>query len=111
VTLAIMSGTLTIKPGNSSLNLTAPTSGTYNNIVIYQPLANTNTLKLQAGSSTGNLTGFIYAPGATLSMQDHGGSLSIGGLVVNSIDNGPAVLDVTGYTPSTSQLKVVTLVE
>jgi hypothetical protein len=111
VTLAIMSGTLTVKPGNSTFNLTAPTSGTYDGIVIYQPLSNTNTLKLQAGSSTGNLTGFIYAPGATLSMQDHGGSLNIAGLIVNNIDNGPAVLNVTGYTPASSQLKVVTLVE
>ena len=111
VTLAIMSGTLTIKPGNSTLNVTAPTSGAYDGIVIYQPLTNTNTLGLQAGHATGNLTGFIYAPGATLSMQDHGGSLNLGGLIVNKIDNGPAVLDVTGYTPANSPLKVVTLVE
>jgi hypothetical protein len=34
------------------------------------------------------LTGFIYAPGATLSMQDHGGSLNIGGLIVNNIEMG-----------------------
>lgn len=111
VTLDIASGTLTIKPGNSTLNLTAPTSGTYDDIVIYQPAGNINTLGLQAGHSTGTLTGFIYAPDATLSMQDHGGSLTIGGLVVNNIDNGPAVLDVSGYTPTTSSLKVVTLVE
>lgn len=111
VTLAIMSGTLTIKPGNSTLSLTAPTSGTYSGIAIYQPLSNTNALNLQAGSSTGNLTGFIYAPGATLSMQDHGGSLQLGGLIVNNINNGPAVLDITGYTPTSSPLKVVTLVE
>ena len=111
VTLAIMSGTLTIKPGNSTLNITAPTSGTYSGIVIYQPLSNTNPLNLQAGHSTGNLTGFIYAPGGTLTMQDHGGSLQIGGLIVNSINNGPAVLDITGYNPANSPLKAVTLVE
>lgn len=111
VTLAILNGTLTIKPGNSTMNLTAPTSGTYSGIVIYQPLSNTNPLNLQAGHVTGNLTGFIYAPGATLVMQDHGGSLGIGGLVINRINNGPAVLDITGYTPSSSPLKKVTLVE
>ena len=111
VTLAIMSGTLTMKPGNSSVTLTAPTSGAYSGIVIYQPVTNKNTINLQAGSSTGAITGWLDAPGATLSMQDHGGDLSFAGLIVNSIDNGPAVLNITGYTPTTSQLKVVTLVE
>lgn len=111
VTLAIMSGTLTIKPGNSTLNLTAPTSGTYNNIVIYQPFNNKHALGLQAGHATGQLSGFIYAPGATLSMQDNGGSLTVGGIVVDNIDNGPAKLIITGDTPATSPLKVVTLVE
>jgi Flp pilus assembly protein TadG len=111
VTLAIMSGTLTIKPGNSSVTLTAPTSGTYSGIVVYQPVTNKNTIKLQAGSSTGTMTGWLDAPGATLSMQDNGGDLSWGGLIVNSIDNGPAVLNVTGTTPASSPLMVVTLVE
>lgn len=111
VTLAIMNGSLSIKPGNSTVNLTAPTSGTYSGMVIYQPRSNTHTLNLQAGHSTGTLTGFIYAPGAELSMQDHGGDLNIGGLIVNDIDNGPAVLNITGYTPSSSPLLVVSLVE
>jgi Flp pilus assembly protein TadG len=111
VTLAIMNGTLDVKPGNSTFNLSAPTSGAYDGIVIYQPSSNASILKLQAGSATGNLTGFIYAPAAQLSMQDHGGSLNVGGLVVNNIDNGPAVLNITGYAPVSSQLKVVTLVE
>lgn len=111
VTLAIMNGTLSIKPGNSTVNMTAPTSGAYSGIVIYQPLSNTHQLNLQAGHSTGSLTGFIDAPGAELVMQDHGGNLNIGGLIVNDINNGPAVLNVTGYTPSGSPLKVVSLVE
>lgn len=111
VTLAIMNGTLTIKPGNSSVTLTAPTSGTYSGIVVYQPMSNTNTIKLQAGSTTGTMTGWLDAPGATLSMQDHGGDLSWGGLIAKSIDNGPAVLNITGSTPAASPLLVVTLVE
>lgn len=111
VTLAIMNGTLTIKPGNSSVTLTAPTSGIYSGIVVYQPVTNTNTIKLQAGSTTGSVTGWLDAPGATLSMQDHGGNLSWGGMIVNSIDNGPAVLNITGSTPAASPLLVVTLVE
>jgi hypothetical protein len=111
VTLDINAGSLTVKPGNSSMDISAPTSGTYNGLLIYQPLSNTNTLSLQAGSSSGTFSGYIYAPGATLSMQDHGGGLSLSGLIVNAIDNGPAVLNITGYSPSTSPLKVVVLVE
>jgi Flp pilus assembly protein TadG len=111
VTLDINQGTLQIQPGNSAVNLSAPTSGTYNGLVIYQPLTNTNTLFMEAGSSTGSLTGFLYAPGATLTMQDNGGGLTVGGLVVSAINNGPADLIITGYTPSTSPLKAVALVE
>jgi hypothetical protein len=107
------SGSLTVSPGNASMSLSAPTdaANTYNSILIYQPLSNKNTLYMEAGSSSGNFSGFIYAPGATLSMQDNGGGLSLDGLVVNAIDNGPAALTITGYSSSTSPLKVVTLVE
>jgi len=113
VTLAIMnSGSLTIKPGGSTVNLTAPTTGTYSGLVIYQPISNTNTIKMQAGSTRGTLGGWVYAPGATLSMQDNGGpTFTVGGLVVDHIDNGPASLTITGYTPSSSPIKYVALVE
>lgn len=111
VALDINSGSLTVKPGNSAIDLTAPTSGTFNGVSIYQPLSNTNTISMQAGSATGAFDGFIVAPGATLSMQDHGGSVTIGGLVVSSIDNGPAVLNIAGYDATTSPLKFVSLVE
>jgi hypothetical protein len=117
VTLAIMNsgstwGSLTVKPGNSTVNLTAPTTGTYSGIVVFQPTANTNTLKLQAGNTHGTWTGWVYAPGAALSMQDNGSkNFTMGGLVVDHIDNGPAALYITGYTPSSSPLKYVALVE
>jgi len=120
VTLAIMGatsgttttwGSLSIAPGNSTISLFAPTSGTYNGILVYQPLANANPLDLQAGHSTGTLGGFIYAPGAQLAMQDHGGNLAVEGLIVDDINNGPAVLDVTGYGQTNSPLKQISLVE
>ena len=111
VTIDMDSGSLTVKPGNSSMDISAPTSGTYNGILIYQPSKNSNQLNMQAGSSSGNFTGYIYAPSATFSMQDNGGGLSVSGLIVNKIDNGPADLTITGYSASTSPLKVVSLVE
>jgi hypothetical protein len=113
VAFDINSGTFNVNPGNATIDWTPPTSSTdpFNAISIYQPLTNTNAIQLQAGSVSGSITGFIVAPGAQLSMQDNGGSMTIGGLVVASINNGPATLTITGYSPSTSPLKLVTLVE
>jgi Flp pilus assembly protein TadG len=113
VAFDINSGTFTVSPGNATIDLTAPTSSTdpFNGVSIYMPFSNKNTIGLQAGSASGSINGFIVAPGAQLSMQDHGGSMTIGGLVVGSIDNGPAVLNLSGYSASTSPLKIVTLVE
>jgi hypothetical protein len=111
VAFDITTGSFTVKPGNSTMDFTAPTSGIFNGVSIYMPYSNKNTINLQAGSADGSFSGFIVAPGAQLSMQDHGGSMTIGGLVVDNIDNGPAVLNISGYNPSSSPLKVVALVE
>jgi hypothetical protein len=111
VALDITTGSFTVKPGGSSIDLTAPNSGVFNGVSIYQPFANKNTINFQAGSATGSFNGFIVAPGAQLSMQDNGGSVTIGGLIVDNIDNGPAQLNLSGYSPSSSPLKVVSLVE
>lgn len=117
VTLDIDSGTFTMDPGNGTLNLTAPTSGDgksgtgIGGVVIYQPPSNTHGMSLQAGHTTVTLTGFIYAPKSQISVQDNGGSTTVGGLVVDSISSGPSPINVAGYTPSTTALKVVTLVE
>ena len=117
VTLDIDSGSFTIDPGNGTLTLTAPTSGdgkggtAIGGVVLYQPPSNTNVLNFQAGHTTITLNGFVYAPGAQVSVQDNGGSTTVGGLVVDNIDSGPSPINVAGYTPSTTALKVVTLVE
>jgi Flp pilus assembly protein TadG len=117
VTLDIDSGTFTMDPGNGTLSLTAPATGDgtggtgIGGVVIYQPPSNSHGISLQAGHSITTLTGFIYAPKSQISVQDNGGSVSVGGLVVDSIASGPSPVNVTGYTPSTTALKVVTLVE
>jgi hypothetical protein len=113
VAFDIVAGSFTVNPGNSTLDLTPPILSTdpFNGVSIYMPYSNKNTIGLQAGSASGSINGFIVAPGAQLSMQDHGGSMTIGGLVVDSISNGPAVLDISGYSPSSSPLKIVALVE
>jgi hypothetical protein len=56
---------------SGSGNLSAPTSGTYSGILIFQPADNTRTLTLSGTSSLG-VTGTIDAPGASL--VDSGGA-------------------------------------
>jgi hypothetical protein len=71
---------------NSMLSVYAPTQGAYNGIAIYQPTSNTTpTLQVQFGSNSGNLDGYIYAPGAEVYYQDSGGGVVATGIVANSV--------------------------
>jgi Flp pilus assembly protein TadG len=129
-TLDIYQGTF--DSGNSNLSITAPTSsGTYNGIGIMMPSSNTtgqcqdssiknkiNTstcLQVQFGSgSNQTLDGIIYAPSATVYMQDQGGSTQAGTIVANDIYvNSQLTLtdNYSHYNPSTTPLKNVELVE
>ncbi|GGA61243.1 hypothetical protein GCM10011507_10910 [Edaphobacter acidisoli] len=116
-TLDINSGSLGVNTG-TTINLTAPTTGTYNGIVLMQPLANTNAMQLQFGSSFGTLDGIIWAPGAELFLQDSGGDKNDGvsmttDLIVNTMYDKTTTLNIQSYTQSTptSPLTKVTLVE
>jgi hypothetical protein len=61
----------TISLGSSgSVTLTAPTSGTYTGVLIFQSRDNTRTLSLNAGAAVG-LSGTVYAPAALLSLSGH----------------------------------------
>lgn len=71
---------------NQSVQLTAPTSGTYNGIVLFQDRLNTRPITVQ-GTATGAIDGVIYAANASLQMG--GGptlvhsQVVIGSLVIN----------------------------
>jgi hypothetical protein len=100
--------------GNGTLSLTAPTSGTYDGIAVMQPASNTNELQIQFGSSTETLDGMIYAPGAEVYLQDHGGSVTATGIVAKSMYDKSSVINIPNYNvvhASTSPFRVVTLVE
>jgi Flp pilus assembly protein TadG len=101
--------------GNGALTLTAPTSGTYNGIAIMQPASNpTQTLQIQFGSSYGTLDGMIYAPGAQVFLQDHGGGVTASGIVAASMFEKSSTLTIPNYNvvhAATSPFLVVTLVE
>jgi putative Flp pilus-assembly TadE/G-like protein len=103
--------------GNTTLTLTAPTSGPYNGVVIYQNAANTNDIYLN-GTPVVGLTGVIYAPSAQL---DLGGNTKVGvkqtyitDFVVGKLyDFGNAELDIQNYTSIVpgSPLTTIALVE
>jgi Flp pilus assembly protein TadG len=57
---------LTIDNG-ANVNLTAPTSGTYAGIVVYQDAADTQPLSIQGGSNT-SFNGAIYAPNSNVNL-------------------------------------------
>ncbi len=70
--------------GNVILDLTAPTSGTYNGILIDQPASNSQTLSL-AGHAGSTLQGIIYAPGANVSFTGNSDSNVYANFVVSSL--------------------------
>ncbi len=70
--------------GNVSLNLTAPTSGTYNGILIDQPPSNTSALSL-TGNAGSTLEGIIYAPSAAMTLTGNSGSSIYADFVVGSL--------------------------
>ena len=68
---------------NQPINLTAPTSGTYDGIVLFQDRANPSPIILQ-GTATGVVDGLIYAKIATLEMGG-GPALLHSQLVIGSL--------------------------
>jgi titin len=77
--------------GNGTISLSAPTSGPYAGVVIFQPSANTRAISM-GGNAAAGLSGTIYAPAA---LAYFSGNASVNGaLVVNE-------LSLTGNAAST----------
>jgi Flp pilus assembly protein TadG len=74
---------LTIDNG-ANPNLIAPSSGTYQNVLFYQPSSNTSALNFQGGSTT-TITGVIYAPGANITIGNGSSSSLTLGIVAQSL--------------------------
>jgi hypothetical protein len=119
-TIDVEGGSFTLSSG-STLDLVAPqSSGTAsyetNGIALMQPASNTNQIAVQFGSSSGSLTGIIYAPGAQLYLHDSGGGgVSLySDLIVSRLFDKAATVTINNYTPASAAyapLKQVTLVE
>lgn len=116
-TLDIVNGALTEGTG-TVLDLVAPTSGAYNGIAIMEPAPNANLMLFDFGSSSGLIDGIIYAPDAELELHDSGGDQSGGlqlitDLIVNTLYDQTATLNITSYSQTTpgSPLTRVALAE
>jgi hypothetical protein len=68
--------------GNGIFRITAPTAGTYANVLIFQARDNTRALSL-SGNAMQGITGIIYAPAALLTMS--GNSQESLQLIVNQL--------------------------
>lgn len=75
--------------GGSNLSLTAPTSGDYSGVLIFQARNNSNALTMAGGSGT-TLQGILYAPAAAITLS--GGSTG----VAASLDIISDTLTITG---------------
>lgn len=120
-----LGGALTEATG-TSLNLVAPTSGTYQGILIYGAKGTgtppSATLTFEVGNATGSLTGIIYAPTDKIFLHDSGGGSCTGGgglslttdLIVYQLDDQTASLCMQSYSqsnPSITPLTKTVLVE
>jgi len=119
-TVTVNSGTIDIysgsfnQPSNTLLNITAPTSGAYNGIAIMQPASNTANLQVQFGSNNETLDGYIFAPGAEVYLQDHGGGIVATGIVANTIYDKASTIRIPSYDKAhsgTTKNRVVALIE
>ena len=96
--------------GNSQFNLTAPTSGTYAGISIFQNRSNAGTISMK-GNGSSTIQGTVYAPNATLSLSGNGSATVGSQLIVQDLSmngNGNATVSYTATgTAPTRQLQLV----
>ncbi|HEY7154537.1 MAG TPA: Ig-like domain-containing protein, partial [Gemmataceae bacterium] len=83
-------GAITVS-GNATVNLSAPTSGMYAGIVIFQSRDNPMTLSFSGGSLS-RLQGTIYAPDALLSLSGNVDLLDVALVVAELLLNGKAAI-------------------
>jgi hypothetical protein len=102
-------GTASLSIANgANLNISAPTSGTYNGILFYQDRSNSQAASIQGGASS-SLTGILYFPDSAITIGN-GTSTSCTATIVTktiTIAGGSAFhdsdyADVNSGTPITS---------
>lgn len=102
-------GATTVGPAGT-LNLTAPTSGAENGILIFQARGNTNTMMI--GASTMNVQGIIYAPNGHLALTGAGFGTMSTDLVADTLNlSGSTTFQNYGTINSTSPITKIVMVQ
>jgi hypothetical protein len=116
----------TFSQGNATLNIVAPTTGSFAGMAMVMsnqdttstcqdPHTTTPCLQVQFGSGGSVEEGYIFAPGAQVYLQDNGGGVTASGLVAKTMYEKSSTLDInvnydTAF-PGVTKNRVVTLVE
>jgi Flp pilus assembly protein TadG len=104
------SGSLNLA-GQGAVSLSPMTSGTYSGMVIFQSRSNTSGVAISGNGALTSISGTIYAPAATLSLQGNGGSIG-SQLVANQVSaGGNGTIGVTYDQGSVAKTRVLNLVE
>lgn len=73
--------------GSARLDLSAPTSGMYKNILLFQNRTNVQPIKVGGSTAITSLNGMIYAPSADPVILGSGTSgMSVGGVIANKVE-------------------------
>jgi hypothetical protein len=84
------------------MNLTAPTSGAYSGVLIYQPSSDTHTIAL-TGSGGDKIQGILYAPAAPLTLTGSGSmNVSLDMIVDTMTVTGSGSITDTNYAVLTN---------
>ncbi len=88
--------------GSGSEVLTAPTSGTYNGVLFYQPPSDTSGMSI-TGSGGSTIQGIVYAPGAPLTLTGSGSMTVSLDIIVDTLSvTGSGSITDTNYSVVTN---------
>ena len=97
----ISDGSTTIT-GSGSMSLTAPTSGPYNGVLVFQPSGDTNPVAL-TGSGGSTIQGILYAPSSKLTLTGSGSMTVSLDIIVDSLSvTGSGSITDTNYAAVTN---------
>lgn len=98
--------------GTGAVNLTPPTSGLYQGMMIFQARSNGSPMSI-TGNGGMVIKGTIYAPAATLALNGNGGTNSMGSQIICNMVSvgGNGVIDVSYQEGAVAPARIITLVE
>ena len=100
-------GGSTTVTGSGNMNLTAPTTGTYNGVLFYQPSSNNSAMAI-TGSGGDIFQGIVDAPSAALTLTGSGSFTVSTDLIVDSLSiTGSGTVTDTNYAVATNPNSVL----